>query len=158
MLDRRRRWHPICVATYNATDPRALRQRVRRRDRGVCALCRVDTLQLRRGFKGRGMWARMRKQGFVPRRSLWELDHKIPLIDGGTHELSNLQTLCVPCHRKKSAREHSERAVQTRKRGGEAAASAASGQVDACHTGDASERQAPIARRSSLPSRSGGHQ
>jgi hypothetical protein len=52
--------------------------------------------------------------GFVPRRSLWELDHKIPLIDGGTHDLSNLQTLCAPCHRKKSAREHSERALRTR--------------------------------------------
>jgi 5-methylcytosine-specific restriction protein A len=116
MVDRRRRWHPICVARYNATDPRALRRRVRRRDRGVCALCRVDTMQLRRSFKGRGMWARMRKHGFVPRRSLWELDHKIPLIDGGTHDLSNLQTLCVPCHRKKSALEHSERAARVRKR------------------------------------------
>jgi 5-methylcytosine-specific restriction endonuclease McrA len=58
----------------------------------------------------------MRKNGFVPRRSLWELDHKIPLIDGGTHDLSNLQTLCVPCHREKSAREHSERAVRIRER------------------------------------------
>jgi 5-methylcytosine-specific restriction endonuclease McrA len=58
----------------------------------------------------------MRKKGFVPRRSLWELDHKLPLIDGGTHDLSNLQTLCVPCHRKKSAYEHSERAARTRDR------------------------------------------
>jgi len=32
-LNRRRRWHPACVATYNATDPRELRRRVRRRDR-----------------------------------------------------------------------------------------------------------------------------
>jgi len=125
--NRRRRWHPACVATYNATDPRALRQRVRRRDRGVCALCRVDTLQLRRGFKGRGMWARMRKKGFVPRRSLWELDHKIPLIDGGTHDLSNLQTLCVPCHRYKSALEHSERAARTRQQAGGALAGDGSG-------------------------------
>jgi len=116
-LNRRRRWHPACVATYNATDPRELRRRVRRRDRGVCAVCRVDTYALRRSFKGRGMWARMRAKGFVPRRSLWELDHRVPLIDGGTHVLLNLQTLCVPCHHKKSAREHSERAAQVRERG-----------------------------------------
>jgi 5-methylcytosine-specific restriction endonuclease McrA len=113
-LNRHRRWHPACVAVYNATDPRELRRRVRRRDRGVCALCRVNTYELRRALKGRGMWARMRKRGFVPRQSLWELDHKVPLIDGGTHELSNLQTLCVPCHHKKSAREHSERAARIR--------------------------------------------
>ena len=116
-LDRRRRWHPACVAAYDATDPRELRRRVRRRDRGVCALCRLDTYELRRAFKGRGMWARMREKGFVPRRSLWELDHKVPLIDGGTHALSNLQTLCVPCHRNKSAVEHSERAAKLRERG-----------------------------------------
>lgn len=108
--NRHRRWHPACVDVYNATDPRELRRRVRRRDRGVCALCRVDTYALRRSFAGRGMWARMRAQGFVPRRSLWELDHVLPLIDGGTHALSNLQTLCVPCHRAKSAREQRERA------------------------------------------------
>jgi 5-methylcytosine-specific restriction endonuclease McrA len=121
-LNRRRRWHPTCVAAYNATDPRELRRRVRRRDRGVCALCRLNTYELRRSFKGRGMWARMREKGFVPRRSLWELDHKVPLIDGGTHSLSNLQTLCVPCHHDKSAREHSERAAQNRKRGSSASA------------------------------------
>jgi len=63
------------------------------------------------------MWARMRKQGFVPRRSLWELDHKVPLIDGGTHDLSNLQTLCVPCHRKKSALEQRERVDRGRQAG-----------------------------------------
>jgi len=145
LVDRRRRWHPICVEIYNATDPRALRQRVRRRDRGVCALCRVNTLQLRRQLKGRGMWARMRERGFVPRRSLWELDHKIPLVDGGTHELSNLQTLCVPCHRKKSAREQRDRALRARSSACDAVAEGAGTQTSS-------------ARRSSLPSTSGGHQ
>ena len=48
------------------------------------------------------------ERGFVRRRSLWELDHVVPLIDGGGHEPSNLQTLCVPCHREKSARELAE--------------------------------------------------
>ncbi len=111
-IDRRRRWHPACAHAYDATHPRELRRRVQRRDGGVCANCRVDTNALRRSLKGRGSWARMRALGFAPRRSLWELDHVVPLIDGGTHALSNLQTLCVPCHRAKSAREQRERAGQ----------------------------------------------
>jgi len=57
------------------------------------------------------MTARLRAQGFVPRRSLWELDHIVPLIDGGGHDLVNLQTLCAPCHRKKSIRENRARAA-----------------------------------------------
>jgi 5-methylcytosine-specific restriction endonuclease McrA len=109
-VDARRRWHPACVDEYNASDPRELRRRVRKRDRGVCRICSIDTDRLRRELKGRGRAARLRELGFHPRRSLWELDHVVPLIEGGSHESSNLQTLCVPCHRKKSAEESRERA------------------------------------------------
>jgi len=108
--DRRRRWHPQCVGAYNATDPRELRRRVRRRDRGRCAVCRLDTDELKRRMKGRRMWSKLCEKGFVRRRSLWELDHIVPLIDSGSHDLSNLQTLCVPCHRKKTVRESRQRA------------------------------------------------
>ncbi|MAI81052.1 MAG: hypothetical protein CL917_19080 [Deltaproteobacteria bacterium] len=52
----------------------------------------------------------LRERGFVPRRSLWELDHILPLVDGGGHELENLQTLCTPCHKKKTAEEARRRA------------------------------------------------
>jgi 5-methylcytosine-specific restriction protein A len=106
----RRRWHPACVAEYDSTDPRELRRTVRKRDRGACRACGLDTNALRRQIRGRGRTARLRELGFLPRRSLWELDHVVPLIDGGGHELSNLQTLCVPCHRKKSADETRARA------------------------------------------------
>jgi hypothetical protein len=41
-------------------------------------------------------------------RHAWEFDHIVPLADGGTHELSNMQTLCRPCHRAKTAREAGE--------------------------------------------------
>jgi len=75
-------------------------------------VCGLDTLALKRRMKGRGMWAKLCEKKFVRRRSLWELDHIIPLIDGGGHELSNLQTLCVPCHREKTARESRERAAR----------------------------------------------
>ena len=104
-LDRRRRWHPDCVEAYNRSDPREARRQVRRRDRGVCADCGLDTYALRRRHRGRGSTRRLRELGFKPRKSLWELDHIVPLIDGGGHEPSNLQTLCTPCHKRKTAGE-----------------------------------------------------
>ena len=109
-VDARRRWHPACVEAYEDSDPRELRRRVRKRDRGVCRACGLDTNRLRREVRGRGRASRLRALGFQPRRSLWELDHVIPLIDGGSHHASNLQTLCVPCHREKSAEETRARA------------------------------------------------
>lgn len=39
----------------------------------------------------------------------WECDHRIPLEDGGPHHMDNLQVLCVPCHRAKTARENAAR-------------------------------------------------
>ena len=111
-VNRRRRWHPPCVDAYNASDPRELRRRIRKRDRAICAHCRLDTNALRRQVRGRGRARALREKGFVPRRSLWELDHIVPLIDGGSHELDNLQTLCKPCHKKKTAAEARERAMR----------------------------------------------
>jgi 5-methylcytosine-specific restriction endonuclease McrA len=43
---------------------------------------------------------------------LWELDHVTPLIDGGSHDFKNLQTLCTPCHKHKTAKEARNRAAQ----------------------------------------------
>jgi hypothetical protein len=110
----RRRWHSECVDIYNASDPREARRRIRRRDRGICAECKVNTNTLKREFRemGRGRTREMRKRGFKSRKSLWELDHRIPLIDGGGHGDDNLQTLCTPCHTRKTASEARERAIR----------------------------------------------
>ena len=78
---------------------------MRRLDRGICAECGLDTYALRRRHRGRGSTRKLRELGFKPRKSLWELDHIVPLIDGGGHEPSNLQTLCTPCHKRKTAGE-----------------------------------------------------
>ena len=115
-VDRRRRWHPACVEAYEASDPREVRRRLRKRDRGVCARCRLDTYALRRQLRGRGMTRALRERGFKPRQSLWEVDHIVALIDGGGHDLANLQTLCTPCHKEKTAAEARERALPARKR------------------------------------------
>jgi 5-methylcytosine-specific restriction endonuclease McrA len=112
----RRRWHPSCVDIYNATDPREARRRVRKRDRGRCAECKLDTNALRRKIRamGRGRTQELCRLGFKPRKSLWELDHIVPLVDGGSHDLDNLQTLCTPCHIKKTAEEARLRAARAR--------------------------------------------
>jgi len=41
--------------------------------------------------------------GYTPFQSLWQLDHVVELADGGSHEPHNCQTLCVPCHKEKTA-------------------------------------------------------
>lgn len=114
--NRRRRWHPLCARIYEQSDPREARRRVRRRDGGRCAACGLDTNALRRRVRGRGRARRLRELGFRPRGSLWELDHVVPLIDGGGHELSNLQTLCTPCHARKTAAEARSRSAARRDR------------------------------------------
>jgi 5-methylcytosine-specific restriction protein A len=38
-----------------------------------------------------------------------EVDHIVPLSDGGEHDLANLQTLCTACHRVKTANENQQR-------------------------------------------------
>jgi 5-methylcytosine-specific restriction endonuclease McrA len=113
--DRRRNWHPACVETYKLCWPSHARQRVRERDAGICAGCGTVTRRLRRSrpitprphdprYAGpycRAVWVE---------RHGWELDHIVPLVDGGTHELANMQTLCRLCHRAKTVREAMERA------------------------------------------------
>ena len=113
-LNRRRRWHPECLDEYTASDPGEMRRVMRKRDRGRCALCRLDTNALRRELKGRGRARKLRERGFKARQSLWEVDHIVPLIDGGGHEANNLQTLCTPCHKAKTAEEARSRAMQSR--------------------------------------------
>ena len=48
------------------------------------------------------------------RRSLWEMDHVVPLSEGGNGGLDNLRTLCLPCHRQATKALAGRRAVRRR--------------------------------------------
>lgn len=95
-----------CVHEWRLrTDAGYLRDRVFLRDKGVCAICRVNTveahLQLRRA-RGERRQERLVKWGLrgVNRKSLWDADHILPVAEGGGEcDLENIRTLCLICHR-----------------------------------------------------------
>jgi 5-methylcytosine-specific restriction protein A len=61
----------------------ALRKRILSRDKGLCQVCLSE--------------GRLR-----PAR---EVDHKVPKSQGGTDADDNLQAICTPCHKAKTALE-----------------------------------------------------
>ena len=106
------------------------------RDRGVCKGCKRDTEKLKETFEfdraaliakhgkkdGAKLWkAHVRAYGFTPGISLWVSDHIQPHNLDGPSDLDNLQTLCVPCHNRKTqgeAPKHAKiRRVQKKARG-----------------------------------------
>lgn len=99
-----------CVHEWKLrTDPGYLRDRVLARDRGICAVCRVNTLSAWiRIKKARGerrilalqQWGLTR----MSRSSLWDADHILPVVEGGGEcDLFNIRTLCLNCHRQSTA-------------------------------------------------------
>lgn len=84
-----------------------LRECVFERDAGVCALCRMDTHRLRKRIMRLPFAQRMREirsmqdQGVIHKRrkSWWEADHILAVVEGGDSSLENMRTLCIPCHR-----------------------------------------------------------
>lgn len=93
--NKRRRWHRACLYEYRGMAWSGyIRKKVFARDHGICAKC---------GTKGP-----------------WQADHTIPLwsvprpIRVEDRErwfgLSNLATLCLPCHKEKTRAEAKERA------------------------------------------------
>jgi 5-methylcytosine-specific restriction endonuclease McrA len=94
----RARWHPACVKEYQLMFwPSEARKVVWKRDKGVCRSC--------------GTQCERRNHG-------WHLDHIQPLIEAQGDltfwQLPNLQTLCVPCHKAKTALEAGARAEKRR--------------------------------------------
>ncbi|HXR79140.1 MAG TPA: HNH endonuclease signature motif containing protein [Bryobacteraceae bacterium] len=99
-----------CVHEWRLrTNPGYLREQVFQRDKGVCSLCRVDTyaafIELKRS-RSRQRQKLLARWGLkrMSRKSLWDADHIIPVVEGGGEcDLANLRTLCLLCHRKQTA-------------------------------------------------------
>lgn len=98
-----------CVHEWRLrTDPGYLRDQVLLRDRGICALCRVDTRaaygELRRS-RGQLRLRLLERWGLkrLNRKTLWDADHILPVVEGGGEcDLENLRTLCLVCHRQQT--------------------------------------------------------
>lgn len=97
-----------CVEEWKLrTNAAHLRERVFERDRGICAVCHLDCIaEFRRIRRLKGA-ARVKAQALWAlegRKSLWDADHIVAVSEGGGEcDLSNMQTLCLQCHRVRTA-------------------------------------------------------
>jgi 5-methylcytosine-specific restriction endonuclease McrA len=87
------------------TQPAYLREQVGERDKGICALCGIDTiaaareLRFSRGTPRKSLLAHWGLRA-RSRKSLWDADHIVPVVEGGGEcDLENIRTLCLRCHR-----------------------------------------------------------
>ena len=92
----RANWHPACVKEYRLIHfPADTRKAVWKRDQGVCGYCGVQCS-----------------------RTAWDVEHVKPLYEANGDldywKMSNTVTACLPCHKKKSAKEAAERAAKRR--------------------------------------------
>lgn len=127
-----------CVHRWQIkTNPGYVRQQVFKRDRGVCAVCSLDTEQWAK--ERRIEWAALHsRQGepfttpyyeasaaretfrrqyphFFQRTSYWDADHIVPVVEGGGEcDLDNYRTLCIPCH-KEATKELAARRAEKRR-------------------------------------------
>lgn len=120
-----------CVHEWKVRrDPSYVRTCLRRRDDGICSECGLDAvalyyelrlldrLALREG-KGPGVYLKALEQRKIPllrmanENGLWDADHVVGVADGGGEcSLDGFQTLCLWCHRKRSAGQTTARAAR----------------------------------------------
>ena len=92
-INTRKTWHQTCVTDYMIIfHPTEARKHIWKRDKGKCNDC-----------------------GEQCTRRTWDLDHVKPLmeqkgikankLDWSYYELQNMQTLCRPCHKKKTKKD-----------------------------------------------------
>ena len=109
-----------CVDEWRKrTDPGYVRQKVLERDHGICFACGIDCLAAWRDLKrqrGVGRAKALAAWGLRPgaRKSLWDADHIVPVVEGGGEcDLDNIRTLCLRCHRAMTAELRKRRSAAT---------------------------------------------
>jgi len=95
-----------CVHEWKLrSQPAYLRENVFLRDRGICAVCSLDTVRAARQLRvsrGSARRALLEHWGLrtYSRKSLWDADHIQAVAEGGGEcDLENIRTLCLQCHR-----------------------------------------------------------
>lgn len=98
--------------------------RIRQRDKGVCAVCGIDTEWLKNELHkikcvnySNGMtwpiWRNSLGVWNTHNHQLWEADHIIPVIlGGGCCGLDNYRTLCLKCHKEETAALARQRSIE----------------------------------------------
>lgn len=123
----RRNWFSQeCVDAWKErNDITTIRRKVYKRDKGICAQCGINTDEaqwLASETLNRLSWSEQSEfrhliipPGFPSDlcRDWWEADHIVPVVRGGGQcGLEGYRTLCVPCHKRETARLASERAAE----------------------------------------------
>ena len=112
-----------CVDDACIRTGRDVESLVRARDRGVCAICGLDTLALERAI--REPLKNVRDRGLVSshlrlptgRNRWWEADHIVGVLEGGgCCGLAGYRTLCHWCHLDRTARQRTDRAIAVQPR------------------------------------------
>lgn len=114
-----------CVHEWKLrSSPKYLREQVYLRDLGQCARCGADTRLQKIGLEDilKACTYDERNQEYIARitslsltksearKSLWQADHIKPVEDGGGEcDLQGIQTLCIKCHKAKTAGQASYR-------------------------------------------------
>ena len=96
-----------CVDLWVVRTGSGMARFMRKRDKGICALCGLDCQALKRQYK-KLLIKQSRvdfkvKHGIPANRSgrFWDIDHIVPVVEGGGDSgLENLRCLCIPCHRR----------------------------------------------------------
>lgn len=82
---------------------------VKQRDKGVCQICKADIFAVLRGISH---WKEVHNHS--DHRCKAEYDHITPMCEGGLTVISNIRTLCVPCHRAETRKLAKRRAAARR--------------------------------------------
>lgn len=103
-----------CVHNYRLrSDTSYLRHCTFERDAGVCCKCQTDTVIKKQECRKEYLFAKDKakvqelwiSKGWPKSLSIswWNADHIVEVCNGGGEcDLSNIQTLCVPCHKAKT--------------------------------------------------------